>query len=169
MIKKSFFVFFLITYLSGCEFVKTHSKERSFSIDESSKKKVFISEFKPSKNIISFRNGISFEFEQIWSEYPWWYINQNKKIEIIDKTNTVLLFKFKDFSNAELNSNGIRIGSDCCQYSGFNGMFYRLEDVNELDHINLNIYLVEDKDPSKNIDSVKISLERLKELQFNKK
>ena len=63
-------------------------------------------------------------------EYPWMYINQNKDIEIDKSNNGIVLYKFKNETDITIKNKGIEIFSKEIPYSGYNNIYFELDNVN---------------------------------------
>src|SRR5690606_5739043 len=100
------------------------------NINEAKINGVFIKQYLPSEQKIILNDSISFEFDEIWMEYPWMYINQNKDIEIDKSNNGIVLYKFKNETDITIKNKGIEIFSKEIPYSGYNNIYFELDNVN---------------------------------------
>ncbi|HEX8576182.1 MAG TPA: hypothetical protein VF677_07805 [Flavobacterium sp.] len=160
---KKVIILFFVLIIFSCEFVETHKLERSYSIKESKEKGVFISEYFPDKRKVILNDTINFEFEEIWMEYPWWYINQEKDIEIIDSTNGTVFFKFKNQTDLSIRSKGVEILSTDIPYSGFNNICYELDNINlKKNMVNLKIVFYNNSNEKNwiKIDSTNVQIKK---------
>jgi len=143
--KSILLILILFFALTSCEVVMTKMPERTYSISEAKKKKVFIAEYIPSNQTVFFNDSVSFEFKEIWAEYPWWYINQQKDIEIRDNVKGKILYRFKDETDYSLHKKGVNIWSKDVPYSGFNNIYFELNNIdyrndNKLILLNIALY-----------------------------
>ena len=137
---------------------------RSFSIEESTNNGVLICEFVLDKQKVKFNDSTYFEFDHIWMGYPWWYVNQNKDVEVLDSSNTVVLYTFVNTTDDVLFNLGIDICAIDKKYSGYNNIYFDIDGIEEgRDSIILRVNYydkLESRTPSLRYDSTFVTLKR---------
>ena len=152
------FLIYLVTI--SCEFVITKMPERTFSIRESVEKNVFVAEYIPNERNVSLNDTINFEFQEVWLEFPWWYINQRKDIEIKDSLKGKILFRFKNNTDQALYDKGVKMWCEDVQYSGFNNIYFELNNINFQNSNNTFTLKIALYDNQNIIDSTSVKLNK---------